>query len=70
LLGLLELTGSLMVWAFVVLLLASGAFFTGAFLLLFCNGMDALLTLHMARKGYILEKHRQQMPLQAAHSPA
>jgi DNA-directed RNA polymerase subunit RPC12/RpoP len=69
-LGLLELTGSLMVWVFVVLLLASGEFLTGAFLLLICNGMDALLTLHMARKGYIPEKQQQRMPLQAAHSPA
>ncbi len=69
-LGILELTGSLMVWSIAVVLMASGEIATGAFLLLVCNGMDALLTRHMARKGYILEKHRERFPLQAAQSPA
>ena len=69
-LGCLELTGSLIVWTMVILLLAAGEIGTGVFLLLLCNGMDALLTRHMARKGYILEKHQERMPLQAAHSPA
>ena len=69
-LGFIEVAGSLMVWSIVVMLAASGDFATGIFLLLLCNGMDALLTLHMARKGYILENPRQPVSLQAAHSPA
>ena len=70
LLGCLELTGSLMVWLIVIVLAASGDFAAAAFLLIICNGLDALLTRHMARKGYILEKRQERMPLQAAHSPA
>ena len=59
-----------MVWLIVIVLAASGDFAAAAFLLIICNGLDALLTRHMARKGYILEKRQERMPLQAAHSPA
>jgi hypothetical protein len=69
-LGFLELIGALMVWFIVIALFADGAIATGVFFLVFCNGLDALLTLHMARKGYILEKHQERMPMQAAQSPA
>ena len=69
-LGFLELMGALMVWTIVLALFAEGAVGTGIFFLVLCNGIDALLTLHMARKGYILEKHQERMPMQAAQSPA
>ena len=69
-LGCLELAGSVMVWSIVLLLFAAGDIGTGLFLLVIVNGMDALLTRHMARKGYILEKHRANVALQTAHSPA
>ena len=69
-LGILELMGALMVWFFALVLIVEGAIATGVFFLVFCNGLDALLTLHMSRKGYILEKHQQRMPMQAAQSPA
>ena len=69
-LGFLELLGALMVWLIVIVLVADGAVGTGLIFLIFCNGIDALLTLHMARKGYILEKHQERLPMQAAQSPA
>lgn len=58
-LGGFELIGSFIIW-----ITALGFFFSGRsediifgfFLLLIFNGMDALLTLHMAKKGYALEK--------------
>lgn len=69
-LGILELTGSLMVWSIVIALLATGEIATAVFLLLICNGVDTLLTRYMARKGYILEKRQDRMSLQAVQSPA
>ena len=69
-LGILELTGSLMVWSIIIALLATGEIAVAVFLLVLCNGVDALLTLYMARKGYILEKRQDRMSLQAVQSPA
>jgi DNA-directed RNA polymerase subunit RPC12/RpoP len=64
-LGCCELLGALLVWFF-----ALGMFMTGsvpiiamaAVLLLFFNGFDALLTFHMAKKGYLPAK-----PVAAPH---
>jgi predicted Zn finger-like uncharacterized protein len=58
-LGILEILGSLFMWIFILaMLLGEGPSQLGfvIFLLLFYFGMDALLTLHMAKKGYSLEK--------------
>lgn len=58
-LGILELTGSLIVWSFVISLLLSGeegALIMAVFLLLFYNLFDGLLTLHMGKKGYMLAR--------------
>ncbi|NNG01844.1 MAG: hypothetical protein HKM93_20830 [Desulfobacteraceae bacterium] len=62
-LGACELLGSFFVWLFVLVLFLSGRvedIGIGIFILLIFNGMDALLTRHMARKGYILEKKQPQ----------
>jgi predicted Zn finger-like uncharacterized protein len=60
-LGVLELLGSCLVWMIILNLLlsdpAAGAI-SGLFLLLLVNGMDAALTRHMARKGYMLENRQ------------
>jgi hypothetical protein len=56
-LGILELAGSFMVWAYALACVLSGqkeALFAGALVLLFYNGMDGMLTYHMAKKGYML----------------
>jgi hypothetical protein len=56
-LGLLELMGSFMVWAYALACVISGqkeGLFMAAFILLFYNGMDGMLTYHMAKKGYML----------------
>jgi hypothetical protein len=56
-LGGLELAGSLIVWAYVLLSLLGGeteALFLAGVLLLFYNCGDAVLTYHMAKKGYML----------------
>jgi len=60
-LGFMELLGSLLIWVFCMILLLSsdpGALSMGLAILLVYNGMDCLLSLHMGRKGYILEKSR------------
>ncbi|MDA8141638.1 MAG: zinc-ribbon domain-containing protein [Desulfobacteraceae bacterium] len=57
-LGIFELIGALFVWLFALTSLATGELenmVVGIVLLLFVNGLDALLTLHMAKKGYALE---------------
>jgi predicted Zn finger-like uncharacterized protein len=56
--GVFELLGSLLVWLVVFQFLSAGneGVILGLFLLCFFNGMDALLTWNMAKKGYILEK--------------
>jgi len=57
-LGGCELVGSLIVWSFVFGMLAEGGAANAGvvvFILAFYNGFDALLTRHMARKGYMLE---------------
>jgi len=58
-LGGCELLGSLLVWGIMATLLLSedpSSLAVGIVFLLFYNGMDGLLTLHMAKKGYSLEK--------------
>jgi predicted Zn finger-like uncharacterized protein len=58
-LGFMELLGSLLIWVFCIILLLSSdpsALSMGLAILLVYNGMDCLLSLHMARKGYSLEK--------------
>ena len=65
-LGCCELTGSLIVWSIVLGMLAEGGTENvgiALLLLAFYNGFDALLTRHMARKGYMLESRQP-----AAHS--
>ena len=60
-LGFMELLGSLSIWVFCTILLLSSdpaALSIGLAILLVYNGMDCLLSLHMGRKGYILEKSR------------
>jgi len=62
LLGSFELLGALFVWLMVLLSLTSGdsgQLGVSLLLLLFFNGFDALLTHHMAKKGYSLENRRQ-----------
>ena len=56
--GVFELLGSLLVWSVALQFLTAGneGLTLGLFLLCFYNGMDALLTWSMAKKGYILEK--------------
>jgi predicted Zn finger-like uncharacterized protein len=53
LLGILEIMGSVLVWAVVILHLTGGLYAILVLLLIF-NGADALLTHHMAKKGYML----------------
>lgn len=56
-LGALELAGSLLVWAYAVLLVMSGqkeGLFVALFVLFVYNGFDGMLTYFMAKKGYML----------------
>jgi hypothetical protein len=65
LLGGIELLGSLFIWFIFLGLLLSGLaedLIIGVFLLVFYNSADSLLTFHMARKGYILEKKPSVLP--------
>jgi predicted Zn finger-like uncharacterized protein len=58
LLGALEMIGALFAWIIVVSLFVGGGtenYLIGAVMLVLVNGLDALLTLHMAKKGYALE---------------
>lgn len=58
-LGACELLGSLLAWGFMATLIMSedpADLAVGIVFLLFYHGMDGLLTLHMAKKGYSLEK--------------
>jgi hypothetical protein len=53
----MELMGAVMVWVCAMAMLLTGepGIWVGAvFLLVFYNGMDALLTFFMAKKGYML----------------
>jgi hypothetical protein len=64
-LGCCETFGSLLVWAYALIMIATGQAETiavGVVLLLMFNGMDALMTLHMAKKGYGLEKNQPLTP--------
>ncbi len=57
LLGVLELLGSVVVWAVVIFSVLQGdqaGLIIALLILLFYNGFDGLLTRHMARKGYML----------------
>ena len=57
LLGVLELLGSMLVWAVVIFSVLGGSqesLIVALFLLVFYNGFDSLLTRHMAKKGYML----------------
>lgn len=57
-LGGCEMLGSMLAWGLVLTMLFShqpGDLILGPVILLFYNGMDALLTLHMGKKGYCLE---------------
>jgi predicted Zn finger-like uncharacterized protein len=56
-LGSLELLGSLLAWAVMISLLLAGGpenMIVAVVILLFYNVLDGLLTLHMAKKGYML----------------
>jgi len=56
-LGLLELMGSFIVWAYALACLLAGqqeGVLVAAVVLLLYNGMDGMLTYHMAKKGYML----------------
>ncbi len=58
-LGGIELLGALFIWLIALLMMFDGTgdgFVVGGLMLVFYNGMDALLTRHMASKGYALEK--------------
>jgi zinc-ribbon domain len=65
-LGFLESLGSLVVWGICLTLLLSNHpsdVIVAVVILLFYNGMDSLLSLHMAKKGYSLEKsHSRTAP--------
>ena len=57
-LGVMELIGSLIVWGIILSLLLTGeenGLFLALFLLVVYNGVDGVLTYHMAKKGYALE---------------
>jgi hypothetical protein len=59
-LGILELIGSVIVWGVVissVLEMGHAGLIVALFLLPFYNGVDGLLTRHMARKGYMLAEN-------------
>jgi len=69
LLGAFEMLGSLLVWIFITTTISSGApedIVAAMIMLLFVNGVDALLTLHMAKKGYSLEKKQPIRQLAAS----
>ena len=56
-LGALEMLGSIVVWLLVVSSLLAGGvenYVVAAMILVFYNGLDGLLTFHMAQKGYML----------------
>jgi hypothetical protein len=62
-LGFMELLGSLMIWGISIALLLSddpSDLIVGLVILLFYNGMDSLLSMHMAKKGCSLEKIQRQ----------
>lgn len=57
-LGVMELIGSVIIWIFIISLLLTGkeaGLFLAVFLLFIYNGMDGVLTYHMAKKGYAVE---------------
>ncbi len=63
-LGVCEMLGSILVWGLILTMFFSHRsedLVVGLFVLLFYNGMDCLLTLHMGKKGYSLESSRPGM---------
>lgn len=61
--GCFELLGGLAIWMLALSMILGGeadSTAVGVILLIFFNGMDALLTLHMAKKGYILMRKQPQ----------
>jgi hypothetical protein len=52
-LGIMEMLGSVLVWAVVIMGILAGQYGVIILLVIF-NGFDALLTYHMAKKGYML----------------
>ncbi len=71
-LGGLEMVGALMVWLFFAAMLVSGrleGIVLGAIVLIFANGFDALLTMHMAKKGYILARKQPAAESRAQLAP-
>jgi predicted Zn finger-like uncharacterized protein len=74
-LGALELLGSLFVWLLVLSMVLDGGsenLVVAGVILVFYNGVDALLTRHMARKGSMLETSQTRAHIQAriATTPA
>lgn len=66
LLGAFEMVGSLIAWMIILSLVLAGqpgGLTAGLFLLVLVNGIDMLLTGHMARKGYLLEKKTEAMDI-------
>ncbi len=73
LLGSFELIGALFVWLLVLSLLASGRaedVTVALIFLLFFNGVDSALTLHMGKKGYSLEGKQALQPVSALAHPS
>jgi hypothetical protein len=64
-LGGMEMLGSVIVWLVALSFMITGnpeQVTIGLIILLMVNGLDSLLTLHMAKKGYSLEKKQAQQP--------
>jgi hypothetical protein len=62
-LGVCEMLGSLLIWGIIAAMFFlddPANLVIGLVFLLFYHGMDGLLTLHMAKKGYSLEKRQPQ----------
>lgn len=68
-LGVLEMTGSGLVWLLVVSSVLSGVLanmVVSGIILLWVNGFDGVLTYHMAKKGYMLEHKKGESPSTAS----
>jgi hypothetical protein len=68
-LGVLEMTGSGLVWLLLVSSVLSGAaanMVVAGVILLWVNGFDGVLTYHMAKKGYMLEHKKGESPSSAS----
>jgi len=68
-LGVLEMTGSGLVWLFVLSSVLSGVpanMVVSGIILLWVNGFDGVLTYHMAKKGYMLDHKKGEPPSSAS----